>query len=46
MCAKHTLLQIYHGAVSEEYNFLYVNLINKDKRNMFMEKCHRYLIPN
>ena len=29
---KKTLLQIYHEAVSEEYSFLYVNLISKDKR--------------
>ena len=29
---KKTLLQIYHEAVSEDYSFLYVNLISKDKR--------------
>ena len=29
---KKTLLQIYHGAVSEEYSFVHVNLMGKDKR--------------
>ena len=29
---KNTLLQIYHEAVSEEYSFLYVNIMSKDKR--------------
>ena len=43
---KKTLLQIYHEAVSEEYSFLYVNLMSKDKRKMFMERFERYLIPS
>ena len=43
---KKTLLQIYHEAVSEDYSFLYVNLMSKDKRKMFMERFHRYLIPS
>ena len=28
---KKTLLQMYHGAVSEPYPFLYINLMMKDK---------------
>ena len=43
---KKTLLQIYHEAVSEDYSFLYVNLMSKDKRKMFMERFQRYLNPN
>ena len=43
---KKTLLQIYHEAVSEGYSFLYVNLMSKDKRKMFMERFRRYLIPS
>ena len=35
---KKTLLQIYHEAGNEEYSFLYVNLISKDKRKMFMAR--------
>ena len=34
---KKTLLQIYHEAVSEDYSFLYVNLMNKDKGKTFMQ---------
>ena len=33
-----TLLQIYHEAISEDYSFLYINLMSKDKRKMFMER--------
>ena len=43
---KKTLLQIYHEAVSEEYSFLYVNLMQKDKRKMFLQRFERYLIPS
>ena len=43
---NNTLLQIYHEAVSEYYSFLYVNLMSKDKRNMFMERFGRYLTPS
>ena len=35
---KKTLLQIYHEAVSEEYSFLSVNLMSKDKRKMFFQR--------
>ena len=43
---KKTLLQIYHEAVSEEYSFLHVNLMQKDKRKMFLQRFERYLIPS
>ena len=43
---KETLLQIYHEAVSEDYGFLYVNFISKDKRKMSMARFERYLIPS
>ena len=43
---KKTLLQIYHEAVSEDYSFLYVNLMQKDKRKMFLQRFERYLIPS
>ena len=43
---KKTLLQIYHEAVSEEYSFLYVNLMQKDKRKMFMTRFNHYLNPS
>ena len=43
---KKTLLQIYHEAVSEEYSFLYVNLIQKGKRKMFMTRFSHYLNPS
>ena len=41
-----TLLQIYHEAVSEDYSFLYVNLVSKDKRKMFLQRFDRYLFPS
>ena len=43
---KKTLLQIYHEAVSEDYSFLYVNLMQKDKSKMFLQRFERYLIPS
>ena len=43
---KKTFLQIYHEAVSEEYSFLYVNLMSKDKRKMFMTRFNHYLNPS
>ena len=42
---RNILLQMYHEAVSEGYSFLYVDLMTKDKRKMYMERFHRYLIP-
>ena len=42
---KKTRLQIcYHEAVADDYSFLYVNLMSKDKRKMFMQRCQKYLI--
>ena len=46
ICDKKTLLQIYHEAVSEDYSFLYVNLMSKDKHKMFVERFPRYLSPS
>ena len=43
---KTTLLQIYHEAVSEDHNSLYVHWMPKYKRKMFMERFQRYLIPS
>ena len=43
---KKTLLQIYHEAVSEECSFLRVNLMSKDKRQMFMARFDHYLNPS
>ena len=34
---KKTPLQIYHEAVDEPYSFLYANLMNKDRKRMFMQ---------
>ena len=43
---KKTRLQIYHEAVSEEHSFLYVNIMSKDKRKMFMTRFSHYLNPS
>ena len=43
---KKTLLQIYHEAVSEDYSFLYVNLMQKRKERMFMQTFTKYLVPS
>ena len=43
---KKTLLQIYHEAVSEDYSFLDVNLMKKDKRKMFMQRFTKYFIAS
>ena len=42
----HTLLQMYHEAVSEPYSFLYTSLMMKDKRKMFVYNFTKYLIPS
>ena len=39
---KKTLLQIYHEAVSEEYSFLYVNLMQKGKRKIFPQRLDKF----
>ena len=33
---KQALLHMYHEAVIEPYSFLYINLVQTDKSNMFM----------
>ena len=43
---KKTLLQLYHEAVSEDFSFLYVNLMQKRKERMFMQNFTKYLIPS
>ena len=43
---KNTLLQIYHEAIGEEYSFLYVNLMQRDKRKMFMQSFTNYLVSS
>ena len=46
MYDKKTRLQIYHEALSEYYSFLYVNLMSKDKRKMFMARFSHYSNPS
>ena len=43
---KKTLLQIHQEAVSEDYSFLYVSLMSKDKRKMFMTRFDQYPNPS
>ena len=43
---KKTLLQIYHESVSEYYSFLFVNLMQRDKHKMFLQRFDRYLVPS
>ena len=43
---KKTFLQIYHEAISEDYSFLYSNLMSKVKRKMFMERFQRYWVSS
>ena len=43
---KNTLLQIYHEAVSEDYSFLCVNLMQKRKERMVMQSFTTYLVPS
>ena len=43
---KKTLLQMYHEAISEPYSFLYINLMQKDKSKMFMQRFEQYLVPS
>ena len=45
-CDKKTPLQIYHEAACEEYTFLYVNRMSKDKRKIFPQRFDIYLIPS
>ena len=43
---KRTLLEMYHEAISEPYSFLYINLMQKQRERMFMQKFDKYLIPS
>ena len=43
---KKTLLQIYHEAIDEPYSFLYINLMEKDRKRIFMKKFDHYLNPS
>ena len=43
---KKTLLQIYHEAIDEPYSFLYINLMQKDRKRIFMKKFDHYLVPS
>ncbi len=43
---KKTLLEMYHEAISEPYSFLYINLMQKQRERMFMQKFDKYLIPS
>lgn len=43
---KKTLLDLYNIATDEPYSFLYVNLIAKDKSNMFFIRFDKKLIPD
>ena len=46
ICDKKTLLHMCHEAISEPYSFLYTNLMQKDKGNMFMQRFDQYLVPS
>ena len=41
-----TLHAMYTEAVDESYSFLYIDLMQKDKRKMFLQRFDKYLIPN
>ena len=41
---KRTLLHMYHGAISEPYSFLDMNLMQKDRSKMFMPSFNNYLL--
>ena len=38
---KHTLLQMYHEAIGEPYSFLYINLMQKYRKHMFMHNFQK-----
>ena len=42
---KRTLLEIYNVATSQPFSFLYINLMAKDKRDMFFLNFQKRLIP-
>ena len=41
---KKTLLDLYNLATDKPHSFLFINLVAKDKRKMFMENLDRYLV--
>ena len=44
--SPQALLALYHEAIDEPYSFLYINLMEKDRKKMFMQNFQKYLIPN
>ena len=44
--SPQALLALYHEAIDEPYSFLYINLMEKDRKKMFMQNFQRYLIPS
>ncbi len=42
---KKTLLEIYNTATTEPYSFLYINLMAKNKEDMFFLRFEKRLIP-
>ena len=43
---KKTLLHMYHEATPEPYSLLYINLMQKDKSKMSMQRFDQYLVPS
>lgn len=41
---KKTLLELYNMATNEPHSFLYINLVAKDKKDMFMMNLDRKLV--
>ena len=41
---KKTLLELYNMATAEPHSFLYINLVAKDKKDMFMMNLDRKLV--
>ena len=41
---KKTLLELYNYATDKPHSFLYINLVAKDKRKMFMENLDRIFL--
>ena len=44
LCDKKTLLELYNMATAEPQSFLYINLVAKDKKDMFMMNLDRKLV--
>ena len=42
---KKTLLQMHHEAIDGPYSLLYIILMQKDRKLMFMKKSEQYLVP-